>query len=79
VGMAVMRVHLIGVPVARMANLVRHVVAILGVVAATGVHVSGVLVVGMAVMRVHLIGAPVAGVANLVRHVVPILGVVAGT
>jgi hypothetical protein len=77
--MAIMRVHPIGVPVARMANLVRHVVAILGSAAETWVHASAVLIVGMVVMRVHPIGVPVARMANLVRHVVAILGVVAAT
>ena len=73
--MAIMRVHPIVVPVAGVATLVYHAVPIHGVVAATGVHVSGGLVVGMVVMRVHPIGVPVAGVANLVRHVVPIFAI----
>jgi hypothetical protein len=77
--MAIMRVHPTVVPVAGVVTLVHHAVPILGGVAATGVHVSGGLVVGMVVMRVHPIVVPVAGMVTLVHHAVPILGVVAAT
>jgi len=78
-GTVIMRVHPIVVPVAGVVTLVRHVVPILGGMAATWVLVSGDLVVGTVIMRGHPIGVPVAGVMTLVRHAVPILGGVAAT